>query len=164
MSWESYDRAAEKGPWSMIWKWGLLIVGVIVVFGAIAYGLGWIGETGQVAQDEFGPKAALEKYEWFINQAAAIDKMDKDIKLYEARRADVETKYAKYGDPKSWAPSTQAQYNQESQTARDDLLSIISQRNNLVKDYNAQSGKFNWSPFETKPDRPAKSYADYPVK
>jgi len=55
------------------------------------------------------------------------------------------------------------QYNREVQMARDDLASIASQRNGLVKEYNAASEKFNWAPFETNPDKPEESYHEYVV-
>ena len=151
--------------------WNLFLVGagvILLVFalGAVAYGLGWIGEAGVVAQEEFGAKAALEKYEWFIDRANAIAKADADITLFEQRRVDIETQYeATYGaDRSKWLPSTQAQYSQAASTARDDLLAVVSNRNALVAEYNAQSEKFNWAPFLTRPDMPPRAFVEYVVK
>jgi len=44
------------------------------------------------------------------------------------------------------------------------FIAVASQRNNLVKEYNAASKKFNWAPFQTKSDKPPESYQDYVVK
>ena len=85
MSWDSIGKAAERGPISL----GLMIVVIVVVLGFVVglagWGLGLIGETASVAQKEFGPRAALAKYEWFIEQANAIQKMDNDIVMFENR-------------------------------------------------------------------------------
>lgn len=137
---------------------------VLLVLGTAAYAMGWIGDTGQVVKDEFGPKAALAKYEWFIDQSAAIAKMDQDIKNFETRRTDVDKKYAIYGAPTSWSEATKIQYNAEAKTASEDLLAVVSQRNNLVKEYNAASEKFNWTPFQTYPDKPAVRFDAYAPK
>jgi len=129
-----------------------------------SFGCGWANEAADVAQDEFGAGASLDKYEWFIDQANAIEKMDADVDLYEGRVTSVEEQYASYGeDIAEWPPHIQMQYNREVQMARDDLASIASQRNGLVKEYNAASEKFNWAPFETNPDKPEESYHEYVV-
>lgn len=152
--------------WKFLFKLGVGVILLVFALGVVAYALGWIGSAGDVIKEEFGPEAALEKYEWFIDQANHIEKADKDIKLYEGRQTSVEEHYTDtYGSEKSkWLPSVQVQYNQESQTARDDLLAIASNRNGLVREYNAQSEKFNWAPFESRSDMPPHSYFEYVTK
>lgn len=163
--WGSYEKSAEKGPASLFLKVTALVVGCGLVLAAIGYGLGWFGEAAQVAQEEFGPRAALKKYEWFKEQAAAIKKMDQDVVMYEKRVKDVESRYSSYGENRTkWPLDARIQYGHESQVARDDLVAIASQRNNLVKEYNAASSKFNWSPFQTDPDKPNQFFQEYVVK
>jgi hypothetical protein len=119
----------------------------------------------QVAREEFGPRPALQKYEWFIEQSRAIDKMDQDVRLFESRRDAVAKKYQGYGeDMAKWPPHVQVQYNSESERANDDLVAVVSQRNNLAKEYNAAASKFNWKPFETRSDTPPQSVKEYVVK
>jgi hypothetical protein len=143
----------------------LPLMALSVIVGIIGYGLGWFGEAAQVAQQEFGPKAALTKYQWFIDQQNAIQKMDQDVRMYEARVKKVDDQYATYGTDRSkWPPDVRVQYNHENQQAREDLLAIASQRNNLVKEYNADSEKFNWSPFQTRPDKPRQNIDEYVIK
>jgi len=165
MSWNSYGKAAEKGPGAIFWKVFMLGLTAVIILSAAGFFLGWFGEAVKVAKDEFGPEKALAKYEWFIDQANGIEKMDQDVILYEERVKNVASKYQGYGDNMAnWAPHIQVQFNKEKQQADEDLLAIASQRNNLVKEYNAQSGKFNWAPFQTKPDKPVERFDQYVIQ
>ena len=165
MGWENYERAAEKGPGAILWKIGFLIFGIVIVTSVVGYSLGWFGEAAGVVQEEFGPKAALAKYEWFIEQANRIEKMDKDITMFEVRVTSVDSQYKTYGDDRAkWPPHIQTQFNRERQQAREDLIAVASQRNNLVREYNAASEKFNWKMFQTKPDKPKERFHDYDAK
>jgi len=164
-SWKEYEQAAEYGPWRIIVKVGSLMVGIMVLFLLVGYSLGWFGEAAKVAKEEFGPTAALQKYEWFIEQANRIEKMDKDVSMFELRLAKIEDQYEAYGSDKSkWPPDIRVQYNREYQQGREDLLAVASQRNNLVRDYNAASEKFNWKPFETKAGKPKERFHDYETR
>ena len=42
-----------------------------------------ITETTQITKEEFGPKASLQKYEWFKDASEQIIKLHKDILIYE---------------------------------------------------------------------------------
>jgi len=165
MSWKSYENAVEKGPGALLFKAFGLILAVLIVLGITGYIFGLFGEAAQVAQEELGPKAALAKYEWFIEQANGIEKMDKDITMFEDRTKQIDEQYKSYGDDKAkWPAHIQVQYNKEKQQGREDLIAIASQRNNLVKEYHSASDKFNWKPFQTRPDKPKERFNDYVVK
>lgn len=162
MSWKSWEDAADRGPGALLWKVFVLFLVCGAVLGFTGYTLGWFGEAATVAQNEFGPKAALAKYEWFVNQSNNIEKADQDIKLFESRVQGVQAQYAGYGtDMSKWPPDVRMQFNHESQQAREDLLAIVSNRNGLVREYNAASEKFNWSPFQTRPDKPKEKFFEY---
>jgi len=164
MSWKKYEQAAERGPIPIGLKIVMTIFFFVIVIGGLGIvgsALGWFSEAAQVASEEFAPRAALDKYEWFIDQAKAIDKMDEDIAIFRQRQTSVKDQYAGYGDDMSkWQPHIQAQYNKDLGQARDDLTAIVSQRNNLVREYNAASAKFNWSLFETKNNQPNQTYEE----
>ncbi|MBM3250818.1 MAG: hypothetical protein FJZ07_01075 [Candidatus Nealsonbacteria bacterium] len=165
MSWQSWEKSADKGPVLFTLKAFFAIVLIGVVISVVGYGLGWFGQAAQVAKEEFGPRAALDKYQWFIEQESAIKKMDQDIKMFEGRVTGVTEQYRGYGEDQSkWPPHIQVQYNRERQQAREDLIAVASQRNNLVKEYNAASEKFNWAPFRTRLDKPRESFQEYQAK
>ena len=104
---------------------------------------------------EFMPSEALRKYEWFIDQDASIAKMDAEIDLYDEKVKDIEDQYKGYGDDMSeWPVDVRVSYNFSVQSARTDKLSVTSMRNELVREYNAASSKFNWSLFESRADMP----------
>jgi hypothetical protein len=165
MFWKKYEQSAEKGPGAILWKLFILFALISIVLSGTGYIFGWFGEAAKVAQDEFGPEKALAKYEWFINQSNSIEKMDQDIVLFKGRVDTVSKKYQGYGKKMIlWPPHIQVQFNREKQQADEDLLAIVSQRNNLVKEYNAQSSKFNWAPFHTRPDVPNKQFHKYVIQ
>jgi len=160
---DEFNRESRDFRWTA-WKVFGIALGIIVVLSVTSYIFGWFGEAGKVAQDEFGPKAALAKYEWFINQANHIKKARTDIEVFEKRVQAVDVQYKSYGEDHSkWPPHIQVQYNTAKQTARDDLTAIMSNHNRLVKEYNAESEKFNWAPFNTYKDRPAERIDEYRI-
>ncbi len=141
--------AIEESRWTLWKTFTRVILPLIAVVGLLSLAFGWFGEGCQVAKDEFGAKASLKKYEWFVDQASRIDKMDADIALYRARAERIDSRYVEaYGaDRKAWSPVMKLRHREESAQALDDLAAIISQRNNLAREYNAQSEKFNWSGY-----------------
>lgn len=168
---KEYRKGVEAITRESGWTLGKIIthavlpaIAVFVVIGSFAYGFGWISEAADVAREQHGPRASLKKYEWFVDQAAYIDKMDADVALYRQRAADTTTQYeATYGnDRTAWPPSAQMQYGEAYKQAKDDLLAVISQRNNLVREYNAQSEKFNWSGYDTT-SGPKPRYDEFPL-
>lgn len=164
MSWEKYESAAERRPIPFAIKIIIFFVVISAILGTVGYAFNWFGEAAQVAREEFGPRGALHKYEWFIEQASAIEKMDKDVEIFKGRLVGVKDQYQGYGEDMSkWPPHIQSQYNSNIGTARNDLVAIVSQRNNLVKEYNAASEKFNWAPFKTKVDKPRERFQEYAV-
>lgn len=128
-----------------------------VLFGGASYIFGWFSETAQVAKDEFGPKASLEKYEWFISQSNNIQKMDQDIKLVTERIASLDAQHTQsYGINKSkWPIDVRMQVTKEENTLNDQLVATKAQRNKLASEYNAQSEKFNWDLYRTDSKKPS---------
>lgn len=144
MSWEQYENAGRKGPFAFLLLVGLTLVGLAVVFGAISYGLGWFSEAGKVAQDEFGPKAMLRKYEWFKDAAAQCERKLADIKTRKSSLKALEKSYA--GDdgkqlPRNkWSREDREQYNQWLS----EIDGLKSSYNDLAAQYNAAMAKFNY--------------------
>lgn len=148
-------------------KW--IVIGLLILFigfPTLGWVLGWFGEAREVAREQFGSRAMLVKYEWFIDQENRIQKMDQDMVIFEQRVKSIDQRYdGMHGQNKAnWPPIAQVQYNRERQTAYDDLVAITSQRNNLAREYNAQSEKFNWEPFKSRPDLPTEKFSEYKIQ
>jgi hypothetical protein len=155
-----FNQVSTDFNWTF-WKVFWWIFGVSIVVGLLGYAMGWFTETANVAKDEFGAKAALEKYEWFKDQYQRIEKTKADIATYEERVKSVDTQYSEYGNKAKWPADIRIQYNHAKQIARDDLTAIVSNYNNLVKEYNAASSKFNWVPFKTESNKPKETMEEY---
>jgi len=108
-----------------------------------------------VAKEEFSPSAMLEKYEWFKNASAELDKKEKDIEVYQA---NINQMVEDYEDVKrkDWDRTDKEQLNQW----RIELAGIKASYNSLVAEYNAQSSKFNWQKFEGEIPKEYKKFID----
>lgn len=130
----------------------LIIMLAIAVLGAGGWALGWFSEAGQVAKEQFGPRASLVKYEWFKDANAQLEKKRADITLYESRLASFKTDYG--AKPADWPRDIREQAAQ----ARSEYLGVVASFNGLAAEYNANSSKFNWAYAEG--DAP-KNVAEY---
>lgn len=124
---------------------GTIAVIVLVVFIAItgistcAYLGQWGTETAQVVHQEFSPQAALTKYEWFKDAAAALDAKQANIRTYQQKFQNLKEDY--HGEPRSkWSRDDREQYN----LWQSEVSGVIASYNDLAADYNAQMAKFNW--------------------
>ncbi|MBS3166753.1 hypothetical protein J4403_00915 [Candidatus Woesearchaeota archaeon] len=139
MSWNDYEISAEKGPFSIIMRVFFLFLIMGIIIGIIGYAISWFSETGKVAKEEFGARALLEKYEWFKNASATLDKQKADIQVYEKRISMMEEDYKNLPRNK-WSREDREQCN----VWKSEVAGIIAGYNGLVAEYNAQMAKFNW--------------------
>jgi hypothetical protein len=116
------------------------LVAFCIVASTVGYGLGWFGSAAEVAKEEFGPKAALAKYEWFKDASAQLDKKQADIKVYAARLGEISGGYPPGTTRASWAREDREQYN----TWSSEVAGVKASYNALAAEYNAQMAKFNW--------------------
>lgn len=137
-SWESYETAAKRGPLSIMFKVFIALTIFSVVTGVVGYGLGWFGEAAQVAQEEFGPRRLLEKYEWFKDAAAQLDAKHASIATYEASFRETKQTYG--ADALKWPRDVREDLSVRSQA----VAGLKASYNTLAADYNSQMAKFNW--------------------
>lgn len=145
-TWKDYESVAERSPFALALKvmGGLFVFalfGVPLVWGLSAVGCfsSLIGEAVQVAREEFGPREALKKYEWFKDASAQLEKKQADIAVYKKRFASLEQAYK--GEPRSkWARDDREQHS----IWASEVSGVIASFNSLAADYNAQMAKFNW--------------------
>jgi len=122
-----------------IGKWIAIGIAVFIGLAIVSNVLWFAGEANQVAKEEFGPRAMLEKYEWFKDAAAQLDAKVASIEVYEAQMKSMEESYG--GEPRrNWTRDDREQYNQWSTESMGLKLSY----NNLAAEYNSQMAKFNW--------------------
>lgn len=147
LSWEettvrrtgSGDQGAARGSTAVVLKVFLGVLGVIVLLGLTGYGLGWFQEAAEVSREEFGPRAVLQKYEWFKDASAQLDKKQADIGVYESRLDALEAAYDGVGRAE-WDRVDK----QQSNLWRAELAGVIASYNGLAAEYNAEMSKFNW--------------------
>lgn len=140
MGWDRLEVTANKGPWQLFWMAIAILVPMFVILWVLASVMGWFGEAAQVAREEFGPRAMLEKYEWFKSASAELDKKRADIKVYSTRMSAVESSYAGTVRTK-WDRTDKEQYN----LWQSELAGVKASYNGLAAEYNAQMAKFNWA-------------------
>jgi hypothetical protein len=90
---EDYRSAERDAFWTLPRALGAILA-LVLGLGVVGHIAGWFGETGQVAQEQFGARAVLEKYEWFKDASAQLDKKQADIGVYEKRFTDLKATYA----------------------------------------------------------------------
>ena len=141
-SWEDYERKIEGGPRSafgVVLRAILLIAALVAVIGVVGIPLGWFSEAAQVTREEFGPRALLEKYEWFKDAAAQLEKKQADITVYDGRMKAMNETYKDLARQK-WPREDREQYNVWSS----EVAGVKASYNTLAAEYNAQMAMFNW--------------------
>ncbi len=124
---------------ALVLKGFLGVLAAIVLLWVVGYSLGWFQEAAQVTREEFGPRALLQKYEWFKDASAQLDKKQADIRVYESRLDALETAYDGVGRTE-WDRVDK----QQSNLWRVELAGVIASYNSLAAEYNAEMSKFNW--------------------
>jgi len=119
---------------------GLLgVLAAVVLLSVTGYSLGWFQEAAQVTREEFGPRAMLNKYQWFKDASAQLDKKQADISVYKARLDGLEAAYDGV-ERAEWDRVDK----QQSNLWRAELTGVIASYNGLAAEYNAEMSKFNW--------------------
>lgn len=144
-----YRGLVETPNYEVGWSpWQVFVTGaLVVVVGSgiwmVSCATGLVGgvaqNTSNVIQKEFYPSALLQKYEWFKDASAALDKKQADLGVYNARLLDL--KQAHEGEVRSkWPRDDREQYSIWSSEA----AGIKASYNQLAAEYNAEMVKFNW--------------------
>jgi hypothetical protein len=96
----------------------------------------WVaGETVEVMQEEFGPRAMLQKYEWFKDAAATLEAKQANIAVVVAsieQLGNVPRHQWDRADKQEWSLLTA------------EARGLVASFNGLASAYNAEMAKFNW--------------------
>jgi hypothetical protein len=148
-NWNDMDPANSKGPIGFGMKWIFVVFALACFGGVLSYGIGWIGEAGQVVKEQFSPRALLQKYEWFKDASAQLDSKVANIDAAQARIKSMNETYA--GTPRNqWVRADVEQYN----LWQNEVSGLKANFNNLAAEYNASMAKFNYR-FTNAGDLPA---------
>lgn len=143
-----WGRAAERNPFGTFFKVIILLMFCGFGFSVVGHVFGWFGEAATVAREEFGPRALLEKYEWFKDASASADAKLASIKAFKAREsALIDT----FGPNATEYPRD---IRMELAQIRTEVAGAIASYNLLAADYNAAMAKFNYR-FTNVGDLPA---------
>ncbi len=116
---------------------GLLVL--IPACGVIKLVGGWFGEAATVAQEEFGPRALLQKYESFKDMHAQLAAKQANIKAQQGKIKGLEDAYE--GESrKDWDRVDKQQHSQWLAEMDGQKLNF----NNLAAQYNAAMAKLNY--------------------
>lgn len=138
-SMDDYGKEAEDNPKGFIFKLTLFIFTIVVFISILGYAGSWFFEAGEVAREQFGPRAMMKKYEWFKDSSAQLDSKLATIEAYKVRTQSMDETYE--GTPRvKWPRSDREQYNQW----RSEVAGVITSFNNLAAEYNSQMSKFNY--------------------
>lgn len=145
-SWKAYESDADSNPFRLIIRIivGVFGLGFILVIGSCVFSLATApikvaNQAAAVAFEEFGPRALLQKYEWFKDAAAALDKKRADVGVYDSRVAAMRESYGT-APRRDWAREDREQLS----IWQSEVAGIKASYNQLAAEYNAQMAKFNW--------------------
>lgn len=138
-TWDDYEKATERGPVAIVAKVSIAMLAFGICVSVVAYGLGWFSEGAAVAQEQFGARALLSKYEWFKDAAAQAEKKKADVGVYEARIAALVGGYGETPRAK-WAREDREQLN----VWQSEVAGVKASYNQLAAEYNAAMVKFNY--------------------
>lgn len=145
-SYEQWEKEAQRSPFSfglkVVFAGTLLLMACVagcVVLGVFSTTAGVAHEAATVVREEFGPRALLQKYEWFKDASAALDKKLADVKVYQGRQSAMLASYDGAAR-KTWAREDREQLS----IWMSEAAGIKASYNQLAAEYNAKMAKFNW--------------------
>lgn len=145
-SYREWEQQAESSPFRFALK--VVFAGTLVlmacVTGCLALGVfgttaGVVHEAATVAREQLGPRALLQKYEWFKDASASLDKKRADVQVYDKRLTDLRAEYQGKGRG-AWAREDREQVS----IWQSEAAGIKASYNQLAAEYNAEMAKVNW--------------------
>lgn len=117
----------------------ILIVLAIILLVVAGKACSYVGKAADVVAKEIDPAYLLQKYEWFKNAAAQLNKKRADIKVYSSRITSMTADYADV-HRKDWDRTDKEQMS----LWRNEVAGVRAGYNSLAAEYNAQMAKVNW--------------------
>ena len=138
-SWDDYEKAAEHGPWRIAVKVTIALFAFGIPLGLALRACSWGNEAAAVAQEQFGAREMLRKYEWFKDAAAQLEKKQADMSVYDSRLKSLTDAYP--GKTRGqWAREDREQWS----IWQSEAAGVRASYNSLAAEYNAAMAKLNW--------------------
>ena len=139
--WKDYEDSADHGPVALMIKTAVGAFIIVSFISVLGFAFGFIGEAATVVREEYGPRAALKKYEWFKDAAAVLEAKVANIELNKTKIVDLEEMYEEEGVKRSkWARSDREDHS----LWKTELDGLKMSYNQLSAEYNAAMAKINW--------------------
>ena len=142
MSWESWEKAADKGPEAIAWKAGVLVLVIVLIVSAVSVVAYPFLQGAKVVEKTLDADNMIYNYEWFKQRNQDILAIDSKV-----RGADEAVSMFKEdaGPRKDWKRGDR----EESFRLGSILLGLKQQRADMAAEYNARSEMANRSIFRT---------------
>lgn len=132
MSWEKWDKRAEKGPGALFFP----ILGIVIFLCVLGFVLNPFRQAGSIVNKTINADNVLYNYEWFKQQWRDVQAIDKKITIQtEAKKVFAEDA----GHRKDWT------FEDKTESSR--LGSIITglemQKADMISKYNARANMAN---------------------
>lgn len=112
---------------------GVLAIPALLFMRACGAATHLVDRSITVVTQELDPRTLLNRYMWFKDAAAMLDKKMADIRLYEQRLAEIQI------------TDTSPRYIHEQRMQwQTEMLGVKSSYNSLAAEYNAAMAKINW--------------------
>ena len=105
---------------------------------ACGYACGFVGNADRVLQQEFNPTVMRDRYVWFKDASAALDKKIADISVYRGRLTRLREDYPNVREMPRDVREQRAIWESE-------LSGIKASYNSLAAEYNSAHAKINWA-------------------
>ena len=105
---------------------------------ACGFACGFVGNADKVLQQEFNPTVMRDRYVWFKDASAALDKKVADISVYRGRLTRLREDYPN-------VQSMPRDVREQRAIWESELSGVKASYNSLAAEYNSAMAKINWS-------------------
>ena len=133
MSWKSWEKTAEKGPYSVAIRALLFIFVISLLIGGVATTCHFVMKPAQVLNRVTDPDRMIYTYEWFHSTHGQIKAAADQIAI---KKKHIGTFKNDLGPRKDWDMDDKQEHNR----LITELNGLEAHRADIVREYNARSG------------------------
>jgi hypothetical protein len=134
-----YKGVAARGFLAIIIKVSVVLFISGVLIGASGFISGWCDEPPKEADEQNSPKAILDKYEWFKDMSAQLDKRQSQIHVLYSRIRALSA-FNKNSPVSMW----KEEHKEQANGWVSEMAQIQASFNDSAAQYNSEMARFNW--------------------